>query len=147
MKTTRPFITGTGAYGPFTKYSDIDLVMIEEDVRDLLKTLEYLNIKISQTGEYDLPSLKFDFFGRFINIIQVKDQDEYDSWLSTTGMFQNCLIAAHDKKARIENFQGYRDSELKAIKASNKAARPGKLKRLWRWLRKPIYMGRGITNV
>ena len=90
----KPFITGTSAYGPFTDDSDIDIVMVYYDAERFKQDLITAGIEIKEPDKeinLNYIGFTFDVAGRPFQVICVKPENEYYSWLYATNEMRNNL--------------------------------------------------------
>ena len=100
-------ITGTRAYGPTRKDSDLDIVMSDADADLFLERLDTAGIKVWRTDEQlevDYGGYYIDLGGMQINIIQTGD---LDSWRRATDAMK-LLPEIHDRGERVEMFNTLR---------------------------------------
>jgi predicted nucleotidyltransferase len=107
----KPFITGTAAYGPFTEESDIDIVMVYYDAENFKQALITAGIEIKEPNleiNPDYLGFIFEWAGRSFQIIYVRPDNEYHSWLYATNEMRN-EIEYPDREQRIKNFNILKD--------------------------------------
>ena len=101
-------ITGSRAYGPANKNSDLDIVMGAEDVAKLSDFLIDHDIGISQTPSQlsygSVGGFYFNLGGMAVNIIIAQFQSDMDDWKRrTAGMKTLPPIADRDKRLNMFN--------------------------------------------
>lgn len=81
-------ITGTQAYGPARDDSDLDIVVLANDVQKILSFLDDHNLEEYKTEHQELYNdeggFYFNLFGIEINIIIAKDKEEFKKWETAT---------------------------------------------------------------
>lgn len=81
------FITGTHAYGPVTKGSDLDIVVLKQDAKNIEQFINKHFIPIHQTDiqlSYKNGGFYFNIGFIKVNIIIAEDQKEFDLWYKRT---------------------------------------------------------------
>ena len=100
------FITGTHAYGPVTKDSDLDIVLVQDDAIDLFLFLKQKGIEPYKTKKqegYKGASFYFDLLGIKINIIIAIDEAEFAEWKEKTERMKE-FEPIKDRQQRIDVF-------------------------------------------
>ena len=97
-------LTGTAAYGPFTKESDIDIVMMYYDAENVKTALSLNGLEILEDQRNINPAYKgFGFMvgDRKIQVICVDTSEMMDCWEYMTEKMKERLPIIN-KKTRIE---------------------------------------------
>lgn len=105
-------LTGTRAYGPARKDSDIDLVLIKKDAIILHDLIDYLGLFIEHNPKPTYHGFYFTIPGLpKINIIVALNEIEFNSWDMTTKILQK-IPPIKDRNERIKFFAETRKSFL-----------------------------------
>jgi len=107
---TQVIVTGTRAYGPVTKDSDIDIALIQDEATALRRFLIKKDIptyktKVQQLNNY--PGYYFNLYNIKINIIYVDDKKEFNIWKKVTEKLQ-ALEPIFSKEERVKTFQRFK---------------------------------------
>ena len=103
------FITGTHVYGPVGPNSDLDIVVMQDDVADILDFLHNHGMVIFRTAGQDeygaAGGFYFEFAGMTINIIIAADALDFEWWKERTEKMKK-LPPIEDREERIATFRG-----------------------------------------
>ena len=100
------FITGTHAYGPVTKDSDLDIVLVQDDALDLFEFLGRKGVEPYRTkGQegYKGGSFYFDLMSIKINIVVAANEDDFYIWKKKTERMKT-FEPIEDRQQRIDFF-------------------------------------------
>ena len=101
-------ITGTRAYGPVSKNSDLDVVIRSDHVQILGQFLLVNNIDIQEVNEH-YASFYFTIPGLpKINIIVAENQEVFDEWEYATEKMKKLRRPILDHEKRVETFIRFR---------------------------------------
>jgi hypothetical protein len=102
----RFLITGTHAYGPVRAESDLDIVVMRQDVHEIMDFLIERGIDMYQTDaqeDYNDGGFYFDFAFIRVNIIIAHDETDFMVWAFKTERMKN-TPAIENREARLEKF-------------------------------------------
>ncbi len=111
---TRFYVTGTAAYGPLEKDSDIDIMIMQDEVADMKAWLDALQIpwEVHKACEgYENGTFYADFNGIKINFI-VCDENMFQQWKYATEKMRE-LPVLHSRERRIQVFEMFHRSAPK----------------------------------
>lgn len=102
-------LTGTQVYGPATKDSDLDIVMMIDAVPGVINFLAEKGIKMWRTPGQDeygaVGGFYFDFAGIKVNIIIADNEWEFKEWKRRTEKMKK-LPPIEDREKRVAVFNG-----------------------------------------
>ncbi len=101
------FITGSRAYGPYGKDSDLDLVMSIKDSDEFRKKVKGADVEfhyLKKPVPYADKVWYFEIFGILINVISVKSQVDFECWKETTRRLV-LIDDIVDKEDRVQMFK------------------------------------------
>ena len=100
-------ITGTHAYGPVSPNSDLDIVMMVDDVHLMKLFLIAQGIEMYQTPAQDsygpFGGFYFDLASMRVNIIITNNDREFEEWGWRTERMKG-MPAVHDREERVAIF-------------------------------------------
>jgi len=115
----RFILTGTHSYGPINENSDLDIVVMREDVIEIMNFLNQHGINMYQTeaqGSYNDGGFYFDLGFIKINIIIATTAAEFMDWSFKTREMQKAGVVG-DREERLRLFQSF--SLLRKIRGDN----------------------------
>ena len=126
MRTKHPFdikmvITGTQAYGPATKESDLDIVLVKKEVLELSEFLSKHKISPYQTEGQEVYKENAGYYFKLgpltINIIQVLCKEELQTWKVATEQMKKEEFVINDRAKRIALFKQFKGKAEEKIYA------------------------------